>query len=75
MFTDRLGETNEELTLIQVERAARDEQRKHLNDRLQRIEASIAGIQRLGWWVLATFSASAVALISNFLFRGGFHVP
>lgn len=63
-------------------RTLRDE---HLDERLDRIEQSIAatakvsadrfaGLYRLGWWLLAAFGSSAVALIANFAFRGGFFV-
>lgn len=54
--------------------AVRSTQEKHLDERLDRIEHSIAGIYRLGWWILGAFGTSAVALIANFAFRGGFIV-
>ena len=47
---------------------------KHLDDRLDRIEASLGGVYKLGWWILTAFGAAAVSLIANFIFRGGFIV-
>jgi len=59
---------------LRTDRAVRLERDKNLNERLDRIEASIARIHSLGRWVLAAFGAGLIALISNFLFRGGFNV-
>ena len=62
--------------LIEVEKrdAVEVETKRYLNDRLERIEKSIAAIYRLGWWILTAFGAAAVSLIANFMFRGGFIV-
>lgn len=64
-------------TLIEIDKkeAIRDLRDEHLDERLDRIERSIAGIYKLGWWILGAFGTSAVALIANFAFRGGFFVP
>lgn len=72
------SKTITELTkaLIEVEKrdAVEIESKRHLNDRLERIEKSIAAIYRLGWWILAAFGAAAISLVANFMFRGGFIV-
>lgn len=68
-------EMTKQLTELDKKEAIRVLQDEHLDERLDRIERSIAGIYRLGWWILGAFGASAVALIANFAFRGGFIVP
>lgn len=59
---------------LRQDKAIRAVEAKHLDDRLDRIESSLAGVYKLGWWILAAFGASAVSLIANFMFRGGFIV-
>lgn len=65
----------DELALLHLDKARRDERAISLVERLERIERSIDGVYRLGWWLLAAFGASAIALIANFAFKGGFIVP
>lgn len=67
-----LAEHNNELARVKTDRAVQIERDKHMDERLDRIEKSIAGIHKLGWWVLATFGAAFIALVANFLFKGGF---
>jgi uncharacterized protein Yka (UPF0111/DUF47 family) len=73
-LTEEIGELQKPLRQLETDREVRKERDKHLNERLDRIEVSIDRIYRLGWWVLAAFGASAVALVANFAFRGGFVV-
>jgi hypothetical protein len=63
-------------TLIEIEKrdAVEAESKRHLTERLDRIEKSIAAVYRMGWWVLAAFGAAAVSLVANFTFNGGFIV-
>jgi hypothetical protein len=60
-----------ELTAIDKREAVRAERDKHLDERLDRIENSIRAVYGLGRWVLAAFGASAIALVANFVVRGG----
>ena len=62
--------------LIEVDKRAIGDakDKEHLDERLDRIEKSIAAIYRLGWWILAAFGAAAISLVANFMFRGGFIV-
>lgn len=69
-----IGEFTRLLIDLDKKEAVRTTSEKHLDERLDRIEHSIAGIYRLGWWILGAFGTSAVALIANFAFRGGFIV-
>lgn len=73
-FVQDLGEIRKPLDELRTDREVRKERDKNLNERLDRIEEGQRGIYRLGWWVLATFGASAIALIVNFAFSGGFRV-
>lgn len=65
----------DELAQLQLDKARRDERAIALIDRLERIERSIDSVYRLGWWLLAAFGTSAIALVANFAFKGGFIVP
>jgi hypothetical protein len=69
-----IGEFAKALIEIDKKEALRELGDKHLDERLDRIEARLDGVFRLGWWILAAFGTSAVALIANFAFRGGFIV-
>lgn len=82
-FTQELENLGELIDALRLDRAARVERDKRLDDRfadvhraLDRMEAQIKGVYRIGWWVLAAFGTSAVAFISNFALGGGFsNVP
>lgn len=69
-----IGEFTRTLIDLDKKGAIRDLREEHLDERLDRIERSISGIYRLGWWILGAFGTSAVALVANFAFRGGFFV-
>lgn len=69
-----LTEHTNQLIAVDKAEALRQQADEHLDERLSRIEASIGGVHRLGWWVLGAFGTCAVALIANFAFRGGFIV-
>lgn len=69
-----IGEHNKELAAIITERAVNVERDKNLNERLDRLEKAIGGVYKLGWWILAAFGGLLIALIANFLFKGGFTI-
>lgn len=82
---ESISKHNNELSEIKTERAVQKERDKNLTETLDRLQESINkldatnnakfnGIYKLGWWVLAAFGGSFVALIANFAFRGGFVV-
>ena len=62
----------EEIHGVKTDRAVRAERDLRLNERLERIEQSLEGVYKIGWWFLALFGAAFVSLIANFAFRGGF---
>ncbi|WP_105430239.1 hypothetical protein [Neorhizobium sp. T6_25] len=53
------------------DKAVQEVRDEYLEKRLTGIENSIKAVYKLGWWVLAAFGSSAVALIANFVFKGG----
>ena len=70
-----IGALSESVGALTMSEAIRKNEEKHLDQRLNRIEQQLTGIFKLGWWLLAAFGASAVALIANFAWHGGFVVP
>ena len=54
-----------------VQEAKEELKDEYLEERLGRIEKSIQAVYRRGWWVLAAFGGSFIALVANFVFRGG----
>lgn len=60
-----------DLAQLQVDKARRDERGLALIERLERIEKSIDSVYRVGWWLLAAFGSSSIALIANFALKGG----
>lgn len=69
-----LSELTTTIIDLKTKGAVEAETKRYLNERLERIEKSIAAIYRLGWWILAAFGAAAISLVANFMFRGGFYV-
>lgn len=69
-----LGEMRKPLDELRVDRAVRQERDKNLNERLDRIEASIAAVYSLGKWLLGTIGAVVVAAAVTFMLNGGFNV-
>lgn len=65
---------NEALNKYERDLIRHEEREKRNDERLQRIEESIKSFHKLGWWILSAFGASFIALLANFLFRGGFVV-
>jgi len=63
---------NDNLQRINTEAIRREERDTSLDGRLTRMEKSIGDVYKLGWWILGAFGASFVALLANFLFKGGF---
>lgn len=74
-LTEKFDDLSEPLRSLETDREVRKERDKNVNQRLDRIEASLTRVYNLGWWVLAAFGASAIALVANFVFKGGFYVP
>lgn len=48
---------------------------EHLDERLDRIEASIRSVYSLGKWVLGAFGASLLTALATFVVRGGLFSP
>jgi hypothetical protein len=69
-----ITEHNRELAAIITERAVNVERDIRVNERFDRIEKAINGVYKLGWWILAAFGGLLIALIANFLFKGGFSI-
>ena len=69
-----LGEMRKPLDELRVDRAVRQERDKNLNERLDRIEASIAAVYSLGKWLLATFGAVLIVAVASFIVKGGLNV-
>lgn len=74
VITD-INEIRKPLDELKTDREVRKVRDQHLNERLDRIEASIKSIYRLGLWVLTAFGSASIALVVNFVFRGGFNAP
>jgi hypothetical protein len=71
-----IGELVDKMGEYDTEAAVREVRDEFLEKRLIGIESRLDSINRLGWWVLAAFGTSAIALFTNFIFRGGFfHAP
>lgn len=51
-----------------------DQISRSTNERFDQIVKRIDAVYGLGRWVLGAFGALVLALVSNFLFRGGFNV-
>lgn len=48
---------------------------EHLDERLDRIEASIKSVYGLGRWVLGAFGAVLLSALATFIVRGGLFGP
>ena len=66
--------TKEVLDEIKVDRAVRQERDKNLNERLDRIEADVSAIKKLGFWLLSAIGSGMVLAILNFVIKGGLKV-
>lgn len=62
------------LNAMKIEAARQEGKDANLIERIERLEKAVNKVYGLGWWILAAFGGSLIALISNFLFRGGFVV-
>jgi hypothetical protein len=73
------AKTITELTMrmsdYEKDKAVREVKDEHLEERFERIEDRVQAIYRLGLWILAAFGGSFVALVANFVFRGGLIAP
>jgi hypothetical protein len=63
-------------TLIEIEKrdAVEQEAKKHLDERLDRIEGSIRALHSLGKWILAAFGSGIVGAFVTFIVNGGFRI-
>lgn len=72
---DQLAEVREEgtqrLAEQRQERAVRAVEDKHLDERLDRIEASLRAVFGLGKWLLSAIGAVLVVAIVGFVLKGG----
>ena len=72
------AKTITELTKRMVEyekaMAVQEVEDEFLEKRLTAIEKSIGRVYNLGWWILAAFGGSFIALVANFVFRGGLYL-
>jgi hypothetical protein len=73
-MTTSFAETRRLVSELDKREALRSAEEKHVDERFDRIEVKVDGIYRLGWWILAAFGSSALALILNFAFKGGFSI-
>lgn len=60
---------------LKTKNAVDDERERSRDEWRSRTEKRLDGIYRLGWWVLTTFGAILVAMVAQFVFRGGLVVP
>lgn len=60
---------------LRTKNAVDDERERSRDEWRSRTEKRLDGIYRLGWWVLTTFGAILVAMVAQFVFRGGLVVP
>jgi|GEM_PF-6392295 len=74
-YNGKLSEISRDVEDISAEldkdKAVQRVRDEYLEKRLIAIEGSIKAVYRLGWWVLAAFGSSAIALVANFVFKGG----
>ncbi|MCW4115661.1 hypothetical protein NPA31_011870 [Aurantimonas sp. MSK8Z-1] len=63
-----------EIGQLKMSKAVEDERDKHLQERLMRIEKSIADIYSLGKWALFAWGGSMIAAVVAFIVNGGLHV-
>lgn len=61
------------LSQMQTAVAVRVTEDRFLNERLDRIEKSIDGLQSIGKWILAAFATVFIAAMANFILEGGLH--
>lgn len=67
---DQRGVKSEVAGLHQVN-AVREAEDRHLDDRLDRIEKSLAAVYGLGRWLLAAIGSVLVVAIVGFVLKGG----
>lgn len=73
-MTAASAETRRLVSDLDKREALRSAEEKHVDERFDRIEVKVDGVYRLGWWILAAFGSSALALVINFAFKGGFSI-
>lgn len=73
-MTTGIGQIRGLVSDLDKREALRSAEEKHVDERFDRIEIKVDGIYKLGWWILAAFGSSAIALILNFAFKGGFSI-
>ncbi len=62
------------ITQIKTDAAIQEVKDGYTNERLTRIELRLNAVYRLGWWLFAAFGSSFVALVANFVFKGGLYL-
>lgn len=70
-IVDELSEIQKPLDELRLDRAARVERDIRHTEHFARIEKRLDAITKLGWWVLTAFGTSAIALVMNFVAKGG----
>lgn len=73
------AKTITELTMrmsdYEKDKAVREVKDEYLDERFERLEDRVQAIYKLGIWILAAFGGSFIALVANFVFRGGLIAP
>ena len=72
VMTQELGAMKTERA---IEKAVAVERQTSLDDRLDRIEKGLDGLNGLGKWILGAFFAALIAAFVGFLVNGGLNVP
>lgn len=62
---------NEFRNTVETERKVRLVEDRHLNQRLDDIEASINTLNSLGKWILGAFGAALITALASFIINGG----
>lgn len=65
---DQFGEFR---NTVETDRKVRLVEDRHLNERLDDIEKSIAALNSLGKWILGAFGAALITALSSFIINGG----
>lgn len=66
--------TKDILDELKTDRAVREERDKHLNERLDRIEADVSAIKSLGRWLLAAIGSGLALAVLQFVIKGGLKI-
>lgn len=75
IITELTNEIGKVKTTQEKNDALRDMRDEYLDERLDRIEASIKSVYSLGKWVLVAFGTVLVSAVATFVVRGGLFGP